>query len=295
MGCEELQGGVSVAARQFDGDFAFISLPGSSQSLFTVESELTNKVPGQTDAEAAELTKEHVNNAPHGRSGTIDQQTYDAVHLLMEMPINSAIPTGIVHVLATPLGGGATVCPDEETFARWTGAVAARNKSTNGNGLNRVDMDDLDPFGCSYFPPGTKMISLGPNEKHSMAIVSVVASNGREVRGVTNPGSLAQLSEDHSTISTPSPQITDAPVSDEESRHALAVKEENDRHDATVTNIQWSSTHVQRAGESATAASERTAEALQTEEHRHSQAMEQEEHLDSSAGGNSQGGPESPK
>jgi len=56
LGCVELQEGIPVFATKFIEGFAAISLSeNKSPSMFTVENELTNKVPGQSDNDAGRI------------------------------------------------------------------------------------------------------------------------------------------------------------------------------------------------------------------------------------------------
>jgi hypothetical protein len=187
LGCTELVGGIPVTvSRVGDGPLIYISLPGDGvPTLITVESELTNKVPGQSEAEKEYLATPHINLNP---PTYVPSSNTSPGHLLLNMPSPTPILEGSV-VAASDIGGsGAIICPNADDFAGWIDTTA---KAPHQN----PDIDIgafLKPYGCSYLPPGTPMVSEGGNSVGSLVIVETKLSDGTMLKGVTFPNMIAQ-------------------------------------------------------------------------------------------------------
>jgi hypothetical protein len=76
-------------------------------------------------------------------------------------------------------GFGAVICPDSKAFAAYLDTFDAPNKKTTS------DLENMRRFGCSYFPPGTAMVSEGGDPNGSLVAVKVNLSDNRTVVGVT--------------------------------------------------------------------------------------------------------------
>jgi hypothetical protein len=184
LGCEELQEGILVSASPLQEDIVSIGLPGGSGSRwFTMAGELTNKGPGQSDAERKELAARHIARATDESAALPSTSPSSAGHLLVNMPSQVPIPKGDGIAATDSHGSGALICPDEEHMAALSDLTldASRNQTaTHG-------WEEYGRFGCNYVPPGTEMISLGANEHGSLAIVSAKLADGTLIQGVTFP------------------------------------------------------------------------------------------------------------
>ena len=184
LGCEELQEGILVSPLPFEDGFVSVGLPGGTGSWwFTIASELTNKVPGQSDAERQGLTEPHTANAADARVPPTETPSSSAGHLLVNMPSNVPIPKGPGKAATDSSGSGAFICPDENRLA----ALADNAIDVSGNRKSTNQWEEIKQFGCSYVPPGTEMISQGPNENGSLAIVSAKLPDGTLINGLTFP------------------------------------------------------------------------------------------------------------
>lgn len=203
LGCTELQEGVPVKATKFGDEMASISLPGTGvEGLFTMEDELTNGVPGQSEAKKAELATPHINSQPETSAQTIVPPNSPGA-LLITIPSHNPIPSGNVVVKAELGGFGAAVCPNTNVFAAWINVETSSHSQTDESADDAGDTDSdgitqLVQLGCSYFPPGTPMIVKGANQYHSLAVVDVKTQDGNAVEGVTFPSSLVPAEELHS-------------------------------------------------------------------------------------------------
>jgi TonB family protein len=217
LGCEELQPGISVSAAPLQGDIATVHIPGSSdRSWFTITSELTNDVPGQSEEQRKQLAEAHINATRSSRVTSADTSTPSIGTQLVTTPSRDPIPKGVGVAAADSQGFGAIICPDVHSLAA---SVDSAVDSPKGD--NAVDQWALlKTFGCSYVPPGTPMISEGPNQEGSLAVVSVKLADGTEIRGLTFPSMFVQSQErqddsGRQTISEPPAQpsaVTEQPV-----------------------------------------------------------------------------------
>ncbi len=184
LGCEELQEGILVSASPFDDGIVSVGLPGGLGSgWFTIASELTNKVPGQSDAERQELTAPHIAKAADQPLSPASTSPSSAGHLLVNMPSLVPIPKGAGIAATDSSGSGALICPDENRLA----AVADYAVDTPREQKLVNKWEEYTRFGCSYVPPGTEMISQGANEHGSLAVVTAKMPDGTRIHGVTFP------------------------------------------------------------------------------------------------------------
>jgi hypothetical protein len=184
LGCEELREGIHVSARPLQEDFVSVGIPGVTGSRwFTIVNELTNKVPGQSDAEKQELAEPQIAKAPDDSAVPPSTSPSSAGHLLVNMPSRVPIPEGDGIAATDSSGSGAFICPDEDRLA-----ALSDNALDTSRKQNAVDeREEYERFGCSYVPPGTEMISEGANEHGSLAIVSAKLPDGTTIHGVTFP------------------------------------------------------------------------------------------------------------
>lgn len=188
LGCEELQADILVTASSYDDYFSLVKLPGASTAgWFTTASDLTNKVPGQSDKEKKELAEPHISRVPDtsvGPSG--DSSTLG--HTLVSMPSSVPILKGTGMAGTDSRGFGALICPDENHLIAFEDYGVDASKDHE-----RVDSwGELKQFGCSYVPPGTPMVSNGANEHRSLAFVTAELPDGTRIRGVTFPRMFVQ-------------------------------------------------------------------------------------------------------
>ena len=171
-----------------DDYFSLVKLPGASTAgWFTTASDLTNKVPGQSDKEKKELAEPHISRVPDtsvGPSG--DSSTLG--HTLVSMPSSVPILKGTGMAGTDSRGFGALICPDENHLIAFEDYGVDASKDHE-----RVDSwGELKQFGCSYVPPGTPMVSNGANEHRSLAFVTAELPDGTRIRGVTFPRMFVQ-------------------------------------------------------------------------------------------------------
>jgi TonB family protein len=192
LGCEELQPGIPVSAAPLQGDIAAVHIPGSSdRSWFTITSELTNDVPGQSEEQRNQLAETHINTTRSSRFTSADTSTPSIGNQLVTMSSRDPIPKGVGVAAADSQGFGAIICPDAHSLAA---SVDSAVDSPKGD--NAVDQWALlKTFGCSYVPPGTPMISEGPNQEGSLAVVTARLADGTEIRGLTFPRMFTQSQE----------------------------------------------------------------------------------------------------
>jgi TonB family protein len=217
LGCEELQPGIPVSAAPLQGDLVAVHIPGSSdRSWFTITSELTNDVPGQSEEQRKQLAEAHINATRSSRVTSADTSSPSIGNQLVTTPSRDPMPKGVGVAAADSQGFGAIICPDAHSLAASVDSAVDSPKSDNA-----VDQwAPLKTFGCSYVPPGTPMISDGPNQEGSLAVVSVKLADGTEIRGLTFPRMFAQSQErqddsGRQTISEPPAQpsaVTEWPV-----------------------------------------------------------------------------------
>lgn len=183
LGCQELQQGILVSTSPLAVDFVNVGLPGNlGPKWFTLAGELTNKVPGQSDVERRELPDPRIERTTNGPAKIPMTSSPSAGHLLVSMPSRLPIPKGD-GVAASTDGSGALICPDEGRMA----AVTDMMLDTSGKQTPSDKANKYGIFECNYVPPGTEMISLGPNEHGSLAIVSAKLADGTLIQGVTFP------------------------------------------------------------------------------------------------------------
>lgn len=191
LGCEEWRGEIEVYA----SDLSEIGMAGirltrtGDSTLFTEEDELTNNVPGQSDADKAELAKAHINAVPATPLSASDNTSRGIGDTLVAMPSRQPILKG--NVIAGDIEGfGAVLCPDSKTLALAFDSQSAP-KSDGTAYSSAEDMAVLKRYGCSYVPPGTSMVSEGGNSIGSLAIVTAQLPDGSTVKGVTLPTMIA--------------------------------------------------------------------------------------------------------
>jgi len=205
LGCEELREGILVSASRLDDDIVSVELPGvSGFGWFTIPSELTNKVSGQSDAEAKELNEPRIAKTADKPDSLSRTSPSSAGHVLVNTPSRLAIPTGMGIAATDPAGSGALICPDEEHLA----ALADNAVDTTGNKESVSQWEEFKRFGCSYVPPGTAMISQGANERGSLAIVTAKLPDGTLIHGVTFPNMFTKNSVQGTE--SPGEQFTEA-------------------------------------------------------------------------------------
>jgi hypothetical protein len=184
LGCEELRQGIPVSASPLQENIVSVGLPGSTGSRwFTIASELTNKGPGQSDAERQELAEPHAARATDESAPLPSGSPSSAGHLFVNMPSRVRIPEGEGIAATDSSGSGAFICPDEDHLAALSDNTL--DTSRKQNAVN--ESEDYKRFGCSYVPPGTKMFSQGANEHGSLALVSATLPDGTTINGVTFP------------------------------------------------------------------------------------------------------------
>jgi hypothetical protein len=194
LGCVELREGIPVSASPLQEDIVSLVLPGRSGSRwFTIASELTNKVPGQSDAERQELAEPHIARATDESATLPSTSPSSAGHLLLNMPSGVPIPEGDGIAAADSSGSGAFICPDEDRLAALSDD--ALDTSRKQHAVN--ELEEYKRFGCSYVPPGTEMISQGANEHGALAIVSAKLPDGTTIHGVTFPNMFIKNSVRH--------------------------------------------------------------------------------------------------
>jgi hypothetical protein len=246
LGCAELQPGLLVKAAPFLEGYATVEISGSAGgSLFTPDDELTNKVPGQSDATRADLATPHINKAP---DGPLPPASNDIGRLLVTNPplIGGPILRGHVMAASDSEGNGAIICPDADTMA------LAFSRPIDANYKDESVGVWLKPYGCSYLPPGTPMVSEGRNTANTLAIITADLSDGTRINGVTFPNMIVQnqkqreeaesqaLAEQQATqqaqlaMQQAQQKRYEEIMEPEEQRHAEAVNQEEVRHDSVV-------------------------------------------------------------
>jgi len=179
LGCEEFQQGLLVSATRLETGVALVTVPGGSGgSLFTVEDELTNDVPGQSDVEKRELAEAHITSAPVSTAPSSSSSSLTLGHALVTFPSHTPILTGDGVAKQDSNGFGAVICPDSDSLAA---------SSDYKRGESEDDWSGLKRYGCSYVPPGTPLVSEGPNAQHSLAVVRATLPDGTTISGVTFP------------------------------------------------------------------------------------------------------------
>jgi hypothetical protein len=197
LGCAELRPDLLVKAAPFFKGTATVEMPGSpSGSLFTVEDELTNKIPGQSDAARSDLASPHINKTP---DGPLPPASNDIGRLLVTIPDawhrdGEPILKGNVMAHSDSSGTGAIICPDSDTMA-----LAFSTPIPHGDSGARIRYEELETwlksYGCSYLPPGTPMVSEGGNAANTLAIVTTELADGTKLSGVTFPNMIVQMVE----------------------------------------------------------------------------------------------------
>ena len=189
LGCVELRGELLVHVSKLMDGFASVSLSeNGTESWFALESGLTNKVPGQSDAEAADLAVPHVFLTPEK---PVPQQDSNSVGVMfLTSPWPDPILRGSVVAARMTAGGGAFICPDENTFAATMNATFQGTKNDTKKPTDNWYLPRR--FGCSYVPPGTPMVSEGGNAAGSLVVVTATLPDGRTVSGVTGPSEIVR-------------------------------------------------------------------------------------------------------
>jgi hypothetical protein len=303
LGCTELQPGVLVKAAPYVLERTVsVEIPGSAdRNLFTLEDELTNKVPGQSDTTRADLATAHINKPPDVplRAAT----SSDLGTLLVTIPSPIAGPTlmGPVMAASDSQGDGAIICPDANAMALAFSSIGANHKEESIGA-------SLKPYGCSYFPPGTPMVSEGRNAANTLAIVTVELSDGSKLNGVTFPSYIVQSQQQREQAEREAmekQQIAQRAeremegarqsryreiMQPEEQRHASAVAAEESHHDFVIRALKVARDSFNSMPTPNLAAMQREQKlliengaAVQREAERHDAAVQQENQRYSSA------------
>lgn len=149
----------------------------------------------QVDAEKAELATPHINKVP----ATPIPPSNGPGSIFITIPSREPILKGnVVAANFRGKGMGAVICPDSNTFGAWMDSETpssggGSNPEDNMSGQSEAEMvKTLKPYGCSYVPPGTPMVSEGGNPSGSLAVVNVNLSDGTVIKGVVFPNSIVQ-------------------------------------------------------------------------------------------------------
>lgn len=250
LGCAELQPGLLVkAAPSLEGEYATVEISGSAGgSLFTPDDELTNKVPGQSDATRADLATPHINRAP---VGPLPSASNDNGRLLVTIPNywhrnGEPMLKGHVAAASDSTGFGAMICPDANIMA------LVFSRPIDANYKDESVGEWLKPYGCSYLPPGTPMVSEGGNAANTLVIARAELSDGTRINGVTFPSMVVQSQQQREQAARQAKEEQQAAqqaqqemqqarqsryeeiMQPEEQRHAEAVNQEEVRHASVV-------------------------------------------------------------
>jgi TonB family protein len=184
LGCQELREDIYVSASPLADEFVSVGLPGDSGSRwFTLAGELTNKVPGQSDAERNEQAEPHIAKATDLSTPIPTTSPSSAGHFLVNTRSRMPIPKGDGVAAANSYGSGALICPDEERMAALSDATLDTSRTRTGV----TEWEEYNRFGCSYVPPGTEMTSQGANEQGALAVVTAKLADGTTIHGLTFP------------------------------------------------------------------------------------------------------------
>lgn len=303
LGCTELQPGVLVKAAPYLVDRTVsVEIPGSvGGSLFTLEDELTNKVPGQSDATRADLASTHINKPPDSPLRTASSNDLGTLLVTIPSPISGPTLWGHVIAASDSQGDGAIICPDANAMALAFSPIDVNHKEESMGQW-------LKPYGCSYLPPGAPMVSEGRNAANTLAIVTVELGDGSRIKGVTFPSMIVQSQkqreqaerqamEEQQVAQRAEQEIQRARRSryeeimqPEEQRHASAVTAEESRHDFIIRALKVARVSLDSMPTPNLTAMQHeqkllveNAAAMQREAERHDAAVQQENQRYSSA------------
>jgi hypothetical protein len=214
---------------------ARVEIPGNAGgSLFTLEDELTNRAPGQSDATRADLATAHINNALDSALPAASSNDLGTLLITIPSPISGPTLKGHVMAASDSQGSGAIICPDANAMALAFSSIDANHKEESIGAW-------LKPYGCSYLPPGTPMVSEGRNAANTLAIVAAELSDGSIINGVTFPNMIVQnekqreQAEQQTVLEQQAAQQTAQKVQRErESRYQDIMRPEEQRHAAAV-------------------------------------------------------------
>jgi hypothetical protein len=201
-GCTEWPAGVRVAATPDPGPDSFVvfsdwGAPGSK--YYASPEQLTNDpkgVPRSADSsenKTFDTSKAYINTAPTSPIPPSNSASPSIGSLSVAEPYRWSILKGDVRAAANSQGFGAVICPDSKTYAAYVNAIVSN--SDEANKKTTSDYETMRRFGCSYFPPGTPMVSEGGNPAGSLAVVTVSLPDGRTIKGVMSPNEIEQVVE----------------------------------------------------------------------------------------------------
>lgn len=143
--------------------------------------------PSTTQDEAFDNSKTYINTAPAAPALPPSKDPPSTGSVMVAFP--SRVPILKGGVAAHDIHGfGAIVCPDSRALAAWVDSFPAPKSGGESDEVskgNASGIGALRHYGCSYFPPGTPMISDGGSPSDSWVVVRVNLSDGRTVSGVT--------------------------------------------------------------------------------------------------------------
>jgi hypothetical protein len=211
LGCEVVRGGIEVTAVPMGGSDNYVALDGVN---FTAEIYLTNSADGSwrsadsntaqpgsstptspTGNETFDNSKEYINTTPASPIPPTNSASPSAGSLMVAISSREPILKGNV-TAANTHGFGAVICPDSKTFAAYADAFIPN--SDEANKKTTSDYETMRRFGCSYFPPGTSMVSEGGNPAGSLAVVTTSLPDGRTIKGVVFPNEIVQAQQPES-------------------------------------------------------------------------------------------------
>lgn len=143
---------------------------------------------------ALDLSRAYTYLKPEGNPLSADLTANGTIQNMLSNSPNATVPPG--YVVTTKNGAsnaGAVICPNGATFAAFNLSLDPKQKFDGVPHFESWDLQDaLRYFGCSYFPPGTTLVSKGPDDTGKFVLVSKSLSDSTTVQGVAVPTSVKQ-------------------------------------------------------------------------------------------------------
>ena len=141
-----------------------------------------------------DLSKPYIYLKPEGKPLSADLSVNSTIQNMLSNSPNATVPPG--NVVTTKNGAsnaGTVICPNGATFAAFNLSLDPKQKFDGVPHFESWDLQDaLRYFGCSYFPPGTTLVSKGPDDTWKFVLVSKSLPDGTTVQGVAVPTSVKQ-------------------------------------------------------------------------------------------------------